>query len=212
MARSRQTTGEGPQCPIVPTHGRMLVHEDWGHRYWCPAHDHGGNGRFFHQDEVADYELTEEDTMKLYESIARQVIAEEITIDDGVTTITKRTRGKSATVRDKLSTMIDGLQTEREETETKQKEAKATNAKKRTAAAKKDAKPRQRKKWVEPEKFAKLRDKHGLTNTAIAKAWGKSPSRLTELTKGTKATQGGSIDVFNDYKAVVESLAEDKED
>lgn len=217
MARLRRaSTGEGPQCPVDVEHGFMLVHIDWGDRYWCPSHRHGGNGRFFTQAETHDYQLTEEDIMQIYETTAHSIIAGSTTIDDGVRTIAKQTKQSSGKVRDKLSTMVDALTVEAEANDAKQTaraaELKADDDAAEAAKPKTPRTPRARKEWIAPEKFAEVRDAAGLSNTAIARAWGKSPSRMTELTRGTKATQGGSIDMFNDFCAVVESLNVEESD
>ncbi len=215
MARlSRASTGEGPECPVDSDHGFMLVHMDWDGLYWCPSHRHGGNGRFFSQDESIDYELTETDEMQIYESTAKAIIAGGTTMDEGVAAISKKTKQGTGKVRDRLSTMVDALTTEAAAHDAEQTEKAATikaeTAKTEAAKPKTPRAPRARKEWIAPEKFAEVRDAAGVTNTAIAKAWGKSPSRMTELTRGTKATQGGSIDLYNEFVVIVEGLATEK--
>lgn len=162
--------------------------------------------------------------MQIYETTAAAIIADTTTLDDGVRTIAKQTKQSSTKVRAKLNTMVDAMSADAEANATKQDAIRAKHAAEAEAAEAAKPKtprtPRARKEWVEPEKFAEIRNASGLSNTAIAKAWGKSPSRMTELTRGTIrevdgktiGTAGGSIDVFNEFVAVVESLAEETTD
>jgi hypothetical protein len=54
-------------------------------------------------------------------------------------------------------------------------------------------------KHVPPEKFARLRDRARMTNSAIARTMGVSPTRLTELTR----TKGGSERVWDAFQDAV---------
>ncbi len=55
-------------------------------------------------------------------------------------------------------------------------------------------------KHIPPDRFAAIRDKHGLKNRDLAEALGVSPSRVTELTK----TKGSTERQFEAFKAAVE--------
>ena len=50
--RPRPSTGNGPPCLLDREHGRMQKIQGV-QDYWCPHSDHGGNGRFFTDDETS---------------------------------------------------------------------------------------------------------------------------------------------------------------
>lgn len=166
---------------------------------------HGGNGKFFTSEEAnGDYEIQETEMPALYESAAREVIAERTTLDQAVQALAKSMRRPTSQVREALVIMIDTLK----EKDTDMAEKKAAAAKAKTAKAQPAAKgERRRLEHVEGSEFARVRDELGLTNKQAAEATGEAGMGSSATYIYIVTHQGSSIKLFEKYQAALKAYA-----
>ena len=163
---------------------------------------HGGNGKFFTDKEASgDYEIKENEMSALYESAAREVIAERTTMDQAVQSIAKTTKRSSSQVREALIIMIDTI-----------KEKSTTMADKKAAAKTAKTKPavkgeRRRLEHVDGAEFARVRDELGLTNKQAAEATGEAGMGASATYVYILTHQGSSIKLFEKYQIALKAYA-----
>jgi len=167
--------------------------------------DHGANGKAFTDKEAhGDYELKENEVTALFESAAREIIAERTTLDVAVQQIAKTTKRSTAQVRESLTIMIETIK-EKDTTMAEKKAAAAKAAKTKPAA--KPAGERRRLEHVEGAEFARVRDELGLSNKQVAEATGEAGMGASATYVYILTHQGSSIKLFEKYQAALKAYA-----
>ena len=167
--------------------------------------DHGANGKAFTDKEAhGDYELKENEVTALFESAAREIIAERTTLDVAVQQIAKTTKRSTAQVRESLNIMIETIK-EKDTTMAEKKAAAAKAAKTKPAA--KPAGERRRLEHVEGAEFARVRDELGLSNKQVAEATGEAGMGASATYVYILTHQGSSIKLFEKYQAALKAYA-----
>lgn len=195
--------GEGPPCPANPTHGRLYSWE--GGRWYCPAHSHGGNGKFFSDKEAHEsYELTERDRDNMLQETARRVIAEQMTLDQAVAMIAKSTGRPTTAVRESLTLMVQAIQDKGESVAEKRKAAVA-------AKAAKSATPKatgRRLEHVEASEFQRVLKETGLTAKQAAEATGNAGMGKSATYVYILLHQGASANLFAKFEEALHAYAD----
>jgi len=167
--------------------------------------DHGGNGKAFTDKEAhGDYELQEDEVTALFESAAREIIAERTTLDLAVQQIAKTTKRSTAQVREALTIMIETIK-EKDTTMAEKKAAAAKVAKTKPAA--KPAGERRRLEHIEGVEFARVRDELGLSNKQAAEATGEAGMGASATYVYILTHQGSSIKLFEKYQTALKAYA-----
>lgn len=196
-------TGNGPPCPVDPSHGKTYAWE--GHEFLCPHSAHGGNGRFFTDKEAhGGYELKEGDVSLVIEAAARDVVEGKQTLDVAVQNVARHTKMATSQAREAVRVMIDTIKEKDEDMADKRAAAKA-EAKK--AATTPKTGERKKLEQVAGAEYARVRDEAGLTQhhaqLACAEAgMGASATYVYILTH-----QGASVKLFERFKDAVASYA-----
>ncbi len=198
----------GPLCPMNPRHGRLLDRRE-GRGWYCPHHDHGGNGHFFTEDQaLSEWAYTEDELNALYESTAKSILAGQIDLDSGAASVAKATKTSGSVVRERLHAMMEAVKGEQAE-KAEQAEERKVAKKAKPAAKRQAAGPREKLEHVEPAAFKAVRDELGMSNKEVAAAleaagMGCTLSRVTELTH----SKGSSSRLFEQFKAALASWRE----
>jgi len=167
--------------------------------------DHGGNGKAFTDKEAhGDYKLQEDEVTALFESAAREIIAERMSLDQAVQQIAKTTERSTTQVRESLTIMIETIK-EKDTTMAEKKAAAAKAAKTKSAA--KPAGERRRLEHVEGAEFARVRDELGLSNKQAAEATGEAGMGASATYVYILTHQGSSIKLFEKYQAALKAYA-----
>lgn len=203
------TTGNGPSCPVDPTHGKTYYWADKtsvkGRDFWCGHQAHGGNGRFFTDKEAhGEYELTETDVSRMIESYARDVIAGKVSLDLAVTNVAKHTKMATSQVREALSIMIGTIKEKDEDMADKKAAAKTAKAK---AAAPKATGERHRLEKIEASEFVRVRDEAGLTQKQAQEACKEAGMGASSTYVYILTHEGASVKLFDRFKDAVGSYA-----
>lgn len=159
--------GAGPVCPINHLHGRLYVWDDG--RYFCPTNSHGGNGRFFTEEQAnGDIQDEDLDLSDLYRSAAGRVLSGHMSMDQAVMIVGRQTGQPSAAIRENINLMLKTIQEEGETMAEKRQKAKAAAAAEATTTT--ERAPRARKEKAGPEEFKAVIEAAGLTNAQAARA------------------------------------------
>jgi colicin import membrane protein len=177
--------------------------------------DHGANGRFFTDSEArGEITLKESDVAKIYQATAKAVIAGTVTEEVAVKQLANQLQVSADEALEGLRAELARQRTSAEATA----EQKEVVAKRKAAPKEKVAKgPRVKLEHVEPEEFAAVRDRLGLSNKQVADALidvvgakpGEPPtlSRVTELTH----SKGSSRPLFVKYETALVKYAKTHE-
>lgn len=199
------SAGNGPVCPVGgDAHGRTYDYRQKalreGHDWWCGHSAHGGNGRFFTDEEVrGGYELQEGDVALIYETTARDVIAGKLTLDKAVQDVARTTKRSTSQVREAVTIMIDSI-----------KEKDQTMADKKAAAKKKTAKQpgeRRRLEHVDGAGFQKVIDDLGMTAAQTKEATGEAGMGASSTYVYILLHEGASVNLFSKFETACKTWA-----
>lgn len=155
--------------------------------WFCPNNDtHGGNGRFFTNEDVEDFYAVEQ----LIEESVRAILDGTLTMEDAVTIIARRSKKPEAMVRARLATALKIARNFQSTRATKKSSAPTS------MPAVNDSPPRTAGGTVAPDEFMAVLKERGLTKKQAAEAIGRSVSRVHELT----VTKGGSQALLDSFK------------
>lgn len=213
VGRRNKGSGEGPPCPANPEHGNLYKWEDG--TWYCPTHDHGGNGKFFTDKEAhGEYEQTERDKLdvpdgklgdeRLLEIAAQEVIDGKTTLDLAVVSITEITSLSTAAARESLTLMISTIKNEGVSVAEKRKQV----AKDQAAAKAAPKASGRRLEHVDGADFQKVVKKYGLTSKQAAEATGNAGMGKSATYVYILLHQGASVNLFDRFKEAIEEYAE----
>lgn len=197
--------GNGPPCPVDPSHGRLYSWDRGatrGREFYCPHSAHGGNGKFFSDKEAhGEYELKEGDVAILYETAARDVIAGKTSLDQAVANVAKQSKMATSQVREAITIMIETIR--EKDTDMADKKAAAKTAKKAAPAAAQ----RQRADHTDATEFIRVRDELGLTAKQSALATGEAGMGSSSTYIYILTHEGATTELFGKYEAALRSYA-----
>lgn len=204
-----KSLGNGPLCPINIQHGRLYSWEDG--RWFCPSAPHGGNGKFFTDQEARGaYTVTEQEVAVIYEKAARDVLAKRVTLDQAVASVAHQTKRSSASVREALGLMIKTIEEQQGTGESMADKKAAATKKKAAVAATTTAKDSSRKlEHVDASEFQRIVDELGMTNKQAAEATGAAGMGASATYIYILLHQGASSKLFAKFEQALRDWAEE---
>lgn len=213
--RAMSRVGNGPLCPVDPSHGR-LYSWDAGGKYFCPHSDHGGNGKFFTEREAnGEYELQDQDVSNVFDAAVRDIAAGRTTIDQAVKEVARVTKRSSSSVRESMGVALD-VAKQRQEGRTTVADSSKKTQRKQPKAAPAPGEKRRRLEAVEGARFKAVLDEYGLTNKQAAEATGSYVVPSTGKVMGKSSTyiyiithDGSSIELFKNFEAAIKAYVKE---